>query len=358
MQSILSVEQRLEKNKMPLVSIIVPIYNKAKYLRTCIKSIVAWGGNECELILIDDGSTDESPEIVDRFKNDYPWIKVVHQMNCGVSAARNCALAIASGEYVTFVDADDEVVDGSLNKVLSYIKEGKDIDIFITSAVNEDQSAKTSIFEDMIFIGDDAKAALTFILTGGTEEKRIPRKATIFMSGCKEKFYRREFLSVENIYFDEELMRNEDVLFSCICYSKAKSIRFLPITTYIMKEDPTGITKGMHIEGTIDNHERFLDKFDSIFKERLNEQQLVIFYFHNSLVASYEMHRAIINRKINKERYHLLNKNWYGRETSRFMLANLKSEKLPPFKRIAFIFMKLHLYRLIGIMMDIHHRHR
>ncbi len=72
-------------------------------------------------------------------------------------------------------------------------------------------------------------------------------------------FYSRRYLLENGLKFDEALTRNEDVLFSRLCYSKATKIHFLPLTTYIMKEDPKGITKGMNILGTIENKEKFLN---------------------------------------------------------------------------------------------------
>lgn len=343
---------------MPLVSVIVPVFNKEGYLPVCLESIMAWGGySECEVILIDDGSTDGSAVILDEFKHANPEVQVIHQKNSGVSAARNRGMALASGEYLTFVDADDEVVPGSLDKVLSYIKADRRTDIFITSAVLEGRNIEPSIFEDKAFYGDDASAAFTFVLTGGTEEKRIPGKATIFMTGC-EKFYRREFLLENGIRFDEELARNEDVLFSCLCCSKADRIHFLPVTTYIIKEDPKGITKGMNIFRNVENQERFLDKFDACFETALNRQHLANFYFHQSLLFSYEMYRARKNGQLTSKQYRSMNKTWYGRKNSLFMLNNLNASRLSVFKRIAFFLMKLHMYRLVGIEMDVHHRHR
>lgn len=91
------------------VSIIVPIYNTAKYLPKCLDSILAQTHQNLEVILIDDGSTDDSGKIADRYAKKDKRIRIVHQKNAGQSAARNRGLKIATGNYIGFVDSDDEI---------------------------------------------------------------------------------------------------------------------------------------------------------------------------------------------------------------------------------------------------------
>lgn len=92
---------------MPKISIIVPVYNVEKYLRKCIDSILNQTFKDFELILIDDGSTDESGKICDEYNLKDNRIKVIHKENGGLSSARNAGLDIAQGEYIGFVDSDD-----------------------------------------------------------------------------------------------------------------------------------------------------------------------------------------------------------------------------------------------------------
>lgn len=90
-----------------LISIIVPVYKVEKYLRRCIQSIICQTYSNIEIILVDDGSPDRCPEICDEYASKDERIKVIHQENKGVSAARNAGLDAAKGEYVAFVDSDD-----------------------------------------------------------------------------------------------------------------------------------------------------------------------------------------------------------------------------------------------------------
>ena len=88
----------------PKVSVIVPIYNVEKYLERCLYSLVNQSLQEIEIILIDDGSTDNSPLICDQYAKQDARIKVVHKQNQGLGMARNTGLELASGEYVVFID--------------------------------------------------------------------------------------------------------------------------------------------------------------------------------------------------------------------------------------------------------------
>ena len=94
---------------MPLISIIVPVYNVEYYLHECLESLVNQTYFNLEIILIDDGSKDASGKICDEYAAKDSRIVVVHQENAGVSQARNCGIEMASGEYIMFVDSDDWV---------------------------------------------------------------------------------------------------------------------------------------------------------------------------------------------------------------------------------------------------------
>lgn len=103
----------------PLVSIIVPIYNTARYLPACLDSIIAQTHQNLEIILIDDGSTDTSGKIADDYAKNDSRIRVFHQENSGQSAARNLGLTMVKGEYVSFLDSDDEIKPTFIKELLA-----------------------------------------------------------------------------------------------------------------------------------------------------------------------------------------------------------------------------------------------
>ncbi len=95
--------------KIPLISIIVPVYNVSNYIRRCLHSVIAQTYANLEIILIDDGSTDGSGKIIDDYSVQDERIKIIHQSNAGLSSARNKGIEVATGEYLSFVDSDDFV---------------------------------------------------------------------------------------------------------------------------------------------------------------------------------------------------------------------------------------------------------
>ena len=93
---------------MPKVSVIVPVYNVEKYLNKCLDSLINQTFNDFEIIIINDGSPDDSKQIIEKYKSKYnDFIKVINQSNQGLSASRNNGLKIASGAYIMFADSDD-----------------------------------------------------------------------------------------------------------------------------------------------------------------------------------------------------------------------------------------------------------
>ena len=94
---------------MPQISVIVPVYKVEQYLSACVDSILTQTFRDFELILVDDGSPDNCGAMCDAYAAQDPRVRVIHQQNGGLSAARNAALDIAAGEYVTFIDSDDIV---------------------------------------------------------------------------------------------------------------------------------------------------------------------------------------------------------------------------------------------------------
>lgn len=112
-------------NHKELVSIIVPIFNVEKYVRKCIKSIMKQNYTNIEIILVNDGSSDKSTEIINELSNEDERIIVVHKNNEGVSSARNAGLQIAKGQYIMFIDGDDYVDDDYVDYFVNLLKTTK-----------------------------------------------------------------------------------------------------------------------------------------------------------------------------------------------------------------------------------------
>ena len=101
------------------VTIIIPIYNTERYLKRCLESVISQTYSNLEIILVDDGSTDNSGIICDNYAKKDTRIRVIHQRNSGVSIARNVAIDISQGEYIKFVDSDDTMDAFAIEKMIS-----------------------------------------------------------------------------------------------------------------------------------------------------------------------------------------------------------------------------------------------
>ena len=95
-------------------SIVIPVYNTAPYLKECIDSVLNQTQKEIEVIAVDDGSTDNSLEILHELQKKHPQLTVIHQENLGVGGARNTGMALAVGEYIYFLDSDDYIAENAL----------------------------------------------------------------------------------------------------------------------------------------------------------------------------------------------------------------------------------------------------
>ena len=110
---------------MPKVSVIIPAYNAARYLPEAIDSVLTQTYQDCEIILVDDGSTDDTAEVVSRYGTRVTYVQ---QSNQGVGAARNTGIDLARGDYLVFQDADDVLLPGKLEVQASFLDQHPDVD--------------------------------------------------------------------------------------------------------------------------------------------------------------------------------------------------------------------------------------
>ena len=151
----------------PLLSIIVPVYNVERYLCQCLDSLLAQNLSDYEIILVDDGSTDQSGMICDRYASAHSLFQCVHKPNGGLPSARKCGFEASHGQYVTFVDSDDWVDGEALKRILTLVRnleeDGEQIDMLISNFVYEKVGAshkkcvhyRNALPQDEIFRWDD-----------------------------------------------------------------------------------------------------------------------------------------------------------------------------------------------------------
>lgn len=188
---------------MSKLSIIIPIYNAALYLHRCIDSILSQSFTDYELLLIDDGSTDESGTICDEYATKDNRIRVFHKVNGGVSSARNLGLDNAIGEWVYFVDADDEVMPNGIKKLYSFVSPLVDLILAGYQICSELGQNK---FQDPPKLNTkyNASEAIQHIYFDSYYG---------YMGYLWCKLFRRHVIEEQHLRFNEKIFYNEDRLF-------------------------------------------------------------------------------------------------------------------------------------------------
>ena len=199
-----------------MISIVVPVYNSEKYLKACIDRILEQEYREFELILVDDGSTDESGTICDEYAQKDDRVKVIHQQNAGLSAARNKGLEYATGEYILWVDSDDIIAKEALAIWLGLI-EKHDADMAIGKIAivqeNEDcieqQKTKGSVLTGEgalkhVFYGNLIGTTVCGILIKAEIARRYPFPVGKYHEDDRTSF--RYYLASDKVAFTDEYL--------------------------------------------------------------------------------------------------------------------------------------------------------
>lgn len=221
---------------MNKISIIVPIFNSKKYLDRCIQSIINQTYKEIEIVLVNDGSEDNSLEICSQYMKKDNRIKIVSQKNCGLSSARNTGLKNATGNYIMFVDSDDWI-DRSICEKLLKESLNNDCDIVFCSYVEcyTNKSIFKNIIEtdkpSVVYNKEETKTYLLRRTIGLiTTELYFPKDMDTIVS-AGGKLYKKELIS--NIFFvDTKEIGTEDILFNIEVLGKAKKSCYLNENLY------------------------------------------------------------------------------------------------------------------------------
>lgn len=193
---------------MPQISIIVPVYKVEKYINRCIDSILTQTFTDFELILVDDGSPDNCPAICDRYVSKDNRVKVIHKKNGGVSSARNSALDIAQGEYITFVDADDLLEQNALYALLDGMKSlenGLVIGGIVSETIDRTQKRTTINYQtnrEWILVRSDKYSSEYDKVWNGNN-----------MLSAWGKMFSRKVVEEQHIRFNTRLVVMEDATF-------------------------------------------------------------------------------------------------------------------------------------------------
>lgn len=235
------------------LSIIVPIYNVEDYLEECLKSLYNIKNIKLEIILVNDGSKDNSFKIMEKFKEIYPEKTVlINKENGGLSSARNAGMKAAVGEYISFIDSDDFI---DVDEFEKFFKEGqKDkLDVMVGN-MRYYTPEKTG---DSLFRSDIIKNS--GIVNGIDFFWNLFQKPKCFREEVVDDIYKREFLVKNNIWFNENIV-HEDSEFTPLVYLKAEKVKYIDRAFYFYRQR-TGSIMNKVSEKSIVSLESICEKF-------------------------------------------------------------------------------------------------
>lgn len=220
------------------ISIIVPVYKVEKYIDRCIKSILEQTYSEFELILVDDGSPDNSGKICDEYAKKDNRIKVIHKKNGGLGDARNAGINIATGDYLGFIDSDDYIENDMYEKLLeACVNNNVDIAMCGRYDIQDDNITKRFAFKGDYKIWDNREAI-----------KRLLTWDNMDSSACDKLFKKNLF---DDIRFPKGKL-NEDIFIMTEIIDNANKVVHIGESKYYYYHRPNSITTNDFYEGNMD----------------------------------------------------------------------------------------------------------
>lgn len=245
-------------------SVILPIYNVEKYLQKCVDSILMQTFSDYEIILVDDGSKDGSPDLCDKLAQEHDCIKVIHKENGGLSDARNFGTKVAAGEYIVYIDSDDFLIrEDFLEKLSEKAQNGTDL-IFYKYQKYFDT---TKTFEECKFTYMAAKNEKTY-----AEKINALVKADAFYGMAWIKAIRRELIDKNQIEFEVGLL-GEDMDWNYHIINCSNSAEFID-ESFIAYRQRDGSITSTHKLKNLTDFIYILEKWSDKITEQTNDEKL------------------------------------------------------------------------------------
>ncbi|CEP97135.1 glycosyltransferase [Paraclostridium sordellii] len=206
------------------VSIVVPVYNVEKYLKESLDSAVNQSLKDIEIIVVNDGSTDNSQEILKVYEEKYSNLKVINQENKGLSGARNTGIAECKGEYIYFLDSDDYIDLNSMEYCYNEAKKDNldiltfDADTFLDGKLSVDEINKEEFYRENLIESKTMSGEEFYVYSNQKGAYRAP----VWLN-----FYKREFIEKNNLIFYEGIV-HEDEIYTSKSFILAKKIKYIP----------------------------------------------------------------------------------------------------------------------------------
>lgn len=231
------------------VSIIVPVYNVEKYLRRCMDSLISQTFNDIEIIAVNDGSTDNSLEILEEYKLNDNRVKIINKLNTGVSDSRNIGIANANGEYIAFVDSDDWIDLDMINRMYKKVKLN-DSDIVMCSYIREFEThskGKNLNLPKEVIYENEKVIELNRKIIGPINEELKNNDGIDSLGTVWGKLYKSSIIKNNNMKFVDlsEIGSAEDSLFNITLYKYVDKVIFINEELYhYWKGNAKSLTSG------------------------------------------------------------------------------------------------------------------
>lgn len=239
-----------------LISVVVPIYNVSRFIERGIHQLLSLTYKEIEILLVDDGSTDASPALIDQWASQYPFITALHQNNAGAGSARQNGVDHAKGEYVWFYDIDDQIEPELLEHCLPYL----DGELDILQFGYDTWDSKYNIREDCRFLPLEAHSNL-----------EVKERYSKYIFGqyhlngfVWNKIYRVSFLRDNNIRFQNQKLQ-QDEIFNLIAYKYVNNLRVISDILYHYFIYHKGNTRSFIIPHRLTIFQEVRDNFLSLY---------------------------------------------------------------------------------------------
>ena len=256
--------------EQPLVSVIIPVYNVERYLAQCLDSVINQTYPNLEIICVNDGSRDGSPDILRRYADEDARIQVIDKANGGVSRARNDALDCARGEYIMFVDSDDWVEPDACENAVNAMRE-YDADIVMWSYVSEteNRSSRKVIFpETTVFEKEEVRAKLHRRFVGAMGEELSHPELVDSLCPVWGKLYRRSLIQKSGARFVDlaEIGSYEDGFFNLEVFGKADRVVYLAAYLYHYRRDGSSSVTSGYNPRLYDQWQTLYDRMEAIIR--------------------------------------------------------------------------------------------
>lgn len=247
----------------PVVSIIVPVYNAEQVLGRCIESVLKQDYKQFELILVNDGSKDNSGIICDKYASQDDRIRVIHKLNTGVSDTRNTAITVAKGEFLQFLDSDDWITPDATRLLVSTAKE-QQCDMVISDfyrVIGERVSPKGDIQENILLTREEFATHM------------MENPADFYYGVLWNKLYRKSIIDKYQLSMDSEISWCEDFMFNMEYIRHANSVYVLHVPLYYyVKTKGSLVSQGASFTKTIKMKQTVFEHYNHFYKDVFGEE--------------------------------------------------------------------------------------